>query len=340
MSYPPSREPKRNPSGQEPGLGGNTRPQLTGLEPMLGGARRAAVDTAHIQALLDGVPAEQQHQILDNVRRFGQADLYARELALAIPAHARQKVGSWRGTFTPGQRIRAIRALALIGSYESIPPLLDVLADQTYRQVASEAGKALTAICARLDPAAPRTRQVFRDMTGMLRTLPVIGRKVVARILAAAPPDLVLGPLLKDALTAGEWWARREAAWVLGTLGDRRATRRLIDALGDESSTVRASAAWALGRLDAPVAVSPLAAAAEDADEVVRAAAVEALGAQTANLSALDGRFRQAIDLLIASLSDDDLSVRHAALEALNAVNAPEARMALEMFVTRRTLSR
>jgi HEAT repeat protein len=317
------------PSGHEPSLGGGAgAPDLTGYEPLLGGIRREGADMQRVEALLTA-SAEERRRILTYVERLGQTDLYAQELAQIVPARARRKMGSWRGSFTPGERQQAMNVLREIGCYESIVPLLDALQDDIY-EVRKAAEHALIAICGRLPADDRRTGLAYRALTDALAMRLLSARKVVARVLADAPPDLVLGPLLNTALRSQDWWVRREAAWVLGMLGDRRATRRLIEALGDGSTAVRASAAWGLGRIDAPVAVGPLVEALDDPDEVVRAAAVEALGEQAARLSPLDGDLEPALARLLDSLEDPDISVRQAAVETLARLAAnPEARRTL-----------
>jgi HEAT repeat protein len=316
-------------TGKEPQLGGNITQHLTGLEPLLGGKRRAAADANRVDLLLNLPSYERRMAILDFVISTGQQETYALELILAIPPRARHKGHNWTGTFTPGQRGRAIEALAVIGSYESIVPLLEALVDANY-EIRQAAEKALVMVVERLTPESTRTRDAYRILTYTLRILPLAARKVVARILAAAPPDLVLGPLLRDSLTADDWWARREAAWILGELGDRRATIRLIETLDDPSPTVRQSATWALGQLDAPIALTPLREKLRDRDEVVRATAASALGAQAARLSALDEKFQPIIQWLVEALYDNDSSVRLAALEAIGSINSPQARLALQ----------
>ncbi len=320
-------------TGHEPQLGGEAV-VLTGFEPLLGGGRRAGADVHRVQAIINAASEDEARRLLDFVVDLGQGSIYAAELAQIIPARARHRVGNWRGSFTPTQRIRAMDALAVIGSYESIPPLAEALSEGI-APVREAAGRALRAVCARMEPEDPRTTLVYRVLVDALRVLPQSARKVVSGILAAAPPELVLGPLLREGLCAPEWWARREAAWVLGLLGDKRATRRLIEALQDSSAAVRTSAAWALGQLEAPVAIDPLSQAANDPDEVVRAAAVEALGAQIARLSVMDEAFKPTLDRIAAALEDRELSVRHAAFETLTALDRPEARLKLHAFLNR-----
>ena len=322
-------------TGLEPQLGGSdAAPILSGFEPILGGEHRAGADSERVQAIINAESADELRRAINVVERIRQPDLYAQELAGAVPKRARQTVGGWHGSYSPGQRQNAIAALSVIGRYESIVPLVEALADD-HASVRNAAGDALAKVCQRLDPDDKRTKIAFRALVDALRGLPLSGRKTVASILAESSPDLVLGSLLNRGLVAKEWWARRESAWELGALGDRRATKRLIYALIDSSSAVRTSAAWALGQIDAPVAIEPLAETLDDPDEVVRAAAVEALGAQANRLDLYDDAFDMVVALISRSLYDEDMSVKHAALEALTRINAPQAREALRAYSTR-----
>lgn len=337
MTHSPTPQTPRTPS-QDPQLGGDRRPaedllsQITGQEPLLGGLRRVGPDMTRIQALIDAPDEAERQRLLEHVIRLGQARLYAAELAQAVPERARQKRGNWRGTFTPTQRTAAIEALAIIGDGESVPVLLVALDDSAY-EVRQAAERALREISERLDPRDPKNGAVFEGMVRALCIMAVRARKVIARLLASMPPDLVLGPLLETGLAAEEWGARRESAWVLGMLEDRRATRRLIAALEDTSGAVRASAAWALGRIDAPIALPPLTGATQDSDEIVRAAAVEALGACAGRLSPEDDPYLPTLGVLVTALQDHDWSVRHAAMDALFELDTPEARLALQQFL-------
>lgn len=337
---PDSIHRKRDGEALDPQLGGERRTapdvfQGSGMEPLLGGRRRVGPDMTRIQALIDAPGEDERRRLLDHVMRLGQSRLYAEELMQVIPERARQKRGNWRGTFTPTQRVAALNALAIIGNGESVPVLLGVLGDSNY-DVRRAAETALRAVVRRLDPTDSRTEAVFEKMIQALRLFSVRARKVIAHVLADAPADLVLGPLLWQGLASEEWWARRESAWVLGMLEDKRATRRLIALLDDPSGAVRASAAWALGRLDAPITLQPLAGAAADDDEVVRAAAVEALGAHAARLSPEDENYQSVLGALVNGLVDHDWSVRTAAMDALFELDTPEARLALQSFLNQR----
>jgi HEAT repeat protein len=322
-------------TGFEPALGGGDGPRLTGLEPILGGARRPEADMSRIQALIGVTSPGERGRIINYIIQLGQSDAYARELMLLVPLGARQKVNGWRGGVTLTQRCLAIDALGHLGGPDSLGVLLAALADTTYK-VRSAAEQAVDGVCARLDPSLATTGKAITALVGALGSPSLAPRKIAARVLAGLPPEVVLGPLLRDGLGAADPRARREAAWTLGRLGDRRATARLIQCLDDGSSTVRAAAAWALGRLDAPVALQYLEALLADPDEIVRAAAVDAYGALVGRLSVLDETFKPSLDRLVSVLDTEvELAVRTAVLDALSSINAPEARIALHGLLNR-----
>src|SRR5687767_485660 len=243
-----SRRPHTQGS-RDPQLGGDRAtqpppPERTGFEPLLGGTRRIGPDVRRIQALIDAPDADTRDRLIEQVLDVGQARLYAEELILVVPARARAKSANWRGTFTPPQRIAAIHALSRIGGAESIPALIAALSDSIF-EVRDAAALALTAIFKRLDPANPDTAKALTALVRAMGVVPMNARKVIGVILAAAPPDQVLAPVLRDGLTADDWQTRRQSAWVLGKLGDIRATKRLINAMqNDVSESVRATAAW------------------------------------------------------------------------------------------------
>ena len=113
------------------------------------------------------------------------------------------------------------------------------------------------------------------------------------------------------ALRQPAWNARRNAAWLLGALDDRRAVSALVDAMKDVEAPVREQAAWALGALDDSRAVPALMTALKDADARVRRQAAWALGA-------VDDR--RAVAPLTTALGDEDPQVRKQAAWALGAI--------------------
>jgi HEAT repeat protein len=134
--------------------------------------------------------------------------------------------------------------------------------------------------------------------------------KEAARALTAVGSEAV-EPLVA-ALTRTAAEARRNAAWALGAISDRRAVEPLMKTLGsDADARVREQAAWAAGALGDKRAVESLLAALKDPNADVREQAVWALGAIG------DGR---AVEGLSAALSDTDPEVQEQAAWALGAV--------------------
>lgn len=121
-------------------------------------------------------------------------------------------------------------------------------------------------------------------------------------------------------LKSGLWVARRNAAWAIGALADRRAVEALIAALDDAEAPVREQVAWALGALDDRTAVPALVERLEDPDDRVRRQAAWALGAID------DAR---AVGGLIGALGDKSADVRTQAAWALGAIGDSRALPAL-----------
>jgi HEAT repeat protein len=117
-------------------------------------------------------------------------------------------------------------------------------------------------------------------------------------------------PLLA-ALQQPQWITRRNAAWALGALDERRAVKPLMNALRDREPDVRAQAAWALGAIDDASAMEALTTALKDDDVRVRRQAAWALGAI--------GDSRATSELIVA-LKDTDATVRRQAAWALGAI--------------------
>jgi HEAT repeat protein len=127
------------------------------------------------------------------------------------------------------------------------------------------------------------------------------------------------------------WWRRigcsssglsavRDAARVLGQLGDARGVDPLTGALRDGNSTVRGAAAMGLGSLKESRAVPALISAVRDEAPDVRSAVAAALG---------DLRDKQAVPPLIQTLKDEYRMVKLAAALALADIGDKRAVAAL-----------
>ena len=87
-----------------------------------------------------------------------------------------------------------------------------------------------------------------------------------------------LVPSLIEVLTQHQdWWIRREAARILGLIGDERATEPLLQALSDSRERIRENAAKALGRIGRTRAIKGLIHALQDDYGHTRENAMEAL---------------------------------------------------------------
>ena len=91
---------------------------------------------------------------------------------------------------------------------------------------------------------------------------------------ATAAPD----PRSTGALTDSSDRVRKQAAWALGAVDDRRAVDALVRALKDQNSGVREQAAWALGAIGDSQALPGLLPALKDANSGVRRQAAWAIG--------------------------------------------------------------
>jgi HEAT repeat protein len=123
-----------------------------------------------------------------------------------------------------------------------------------------------------------------------------------------------------QALRGPLWHARKNAAWALGALDDRRAVEPLIAALGDASPVVQEQVSWALGVIGDDVAVEPLASVLPGLGDEAREQAAWALGALGD---------RRGIDALGLALRDPVAAVREQAAWALGAIGDPSAAPAL-----------
>jgi HEAT repeat protein len=181
------------------------------------------------------------------------------------------------------------------------------------------AAGALQPLIALLADGAPIDASVCarRWWRGNLDTLTTPGEIAAATLVAIG--GKAFDPLMAT-LRHSTWIARRNAAWALGALDDRRAAAAVMQALKDAEPAVREQAAWALGALDDRSAVAALVAALDDGDPRVRRQAAWALGA-------LDDA--AAVDRLLNALRDQDSGVRQQAAWALGAIGDTRAIPAL-----------
>lgn len=141
-------------------------------------------------------------------------------------------------------------------------------------------------------------------ITGLLDVprLPRSSQRNIEDIGVAAIPSLM------SALMDRRTWVRRNAALLLGQMGDRRAVPSLMVALNDNDAGVRAAAVDSLGLLGGKDAAPGLMEALSDPDEKVRKRAAEAVG-NTGD--------EKVVVPLISLFSDPVRQVRDQAVKAL-----------------------
>ena len=118
---------------------------------------------------------------------------------------------------------------------------------------------------------------------------------------------------LRTGRRKGNFDERAAAADELGHMGDERAVKPLVKALGDKDAHLRFHAADALAEIGGP-AIEPLIKALGGKDENVRHSATQALGEMG------DAR---AVEPLIKLLEDEDKDVRSNAAWALKKIGKP-----------------
>lgn len=123
---------------------------------------------------------------------------------------------------------------------------------------------------------------------------------------------------------------RRYLSMVLGSLGDRKATPLLVDALSEKDADTRIYALLALADLRDPASVPAVMTAAHDDDKDVRKTALYTLG------SIGDKR---ASDLLASELSDETADVRYNSAVALARMGDPRAIGVLREMLDRSRLN-
>jgi HEAT repeat protein len=133
-------------------------------------------------------------------------------------------------------------------------------------------------------------------------------RNAAQEVLDEQGGRLLSDPALLDALKNESESVRMAAVQALGKQGERAPIELLMQALQDEDEYVRIAAVEALGKQGEQAPIELFMQALQDEDEYVRIAAVQALGKQGE---------RAPIELLMQALQDEDESMRSAAVEAL-----------------------
>ncbi|MEO6212618.1 MAG: HEAT repeat domain-containing protein [Vicinamibacterales bacterium] len=179
------------------------------------------------------------------------------------------------------------------------------------REIGDDAAPALDALVALLSDGAPVEQSAcgrrWSRWHADNRTSP--GEQAAAALVSIG--TRAVQPLLRS-LESSSWIARRNSAWALGALDDRRGGAPLVKAMADPEPGVRQQAAWALGALDEPAAVPSLVAALKDESSGVRSQAAWALGAIG------DSR---ALNALLPALKDPDPGVRRQAAWAIGVLS-------------------
>ena len=207
-----------------------------------------------------------------------------------------------------GIRVNAALALGKLKNAGAVKALVDALRDPN-EDVRWAAAWALGEIG---KPAVRPLVQALKDEEGEVRwkaawALEKMGRQVLDSLL--------------DAFATEEGEAKSKIAMVLGSIGDVRAVRPLVQALGDEDESVRWGARWALQKLGGAVVRSLVKTLEEDEDPRARMDAAVALGVIGDS---------SAVPTLVSALSDESEGVREAAERALVEIGDKKAVSSLE----------
>jgi HEAT repeat protein len=257
---------------------------------MIGGRLHLTLLLVGVVAGLGAVCEGARHDARDNALRNQAVASADASPAASVATRGAQADGL--NDPNPGKRAAAACALGKKGAASAVPALIRLLDDGE-----------------RIDPKLICYRGLHDDQTGQpemegLRE-PSPGEAAVEALVSIGEPSVE--PLIA-ALGSGSVRVRKNAAWALAQVGDRRALLPLIEALKDSAWQVRASAAAALGEQRDERAIKPLVAALKDDEEHVRWFAAASLG-QT--------RDHDATEPLITALRDPAPRVRAYAAASL-----------------------
>jgi HEAT repeat protein len=211
---------------------------------------------------------------------------------------------------TPQRRPELANARALIADLDAADPVARAKAACGLRDLGDAAADAMVPLTKLLADGSPVDARVCgrRWWRGGSEDVTTPGEQAASALASVGSSAI---PALLGALKHDAWIARRNAAWALGAIDDRRAVDPLIQTLRDREPAVREQAAWALGAIDDSRAVDPLVGALADQQADVREQAAWALGA-LGDSRALSG--------LIGALKDTSPGVRRQAAWALGTI--------------------
>jgi HEAT repeat protein len=216
---------------------------------------------------------------------------------------------------TPQRRPEQANARALIADLDAADPVARAKAACGLRDLGDAAADAVVQLTKLLADGSPVDARVCgrRWWRGGAEDVTTPGEQAASALASVGSSAI---PALLGALKHDAWIARRNAAWALGAIDDRRAVDPLIQTLRDREPAVREQAAWALGAIDDNAAVQPLVGSLKDDDYRVRKQSAWALGAID------DSR---AVDPLVVALADQQADVREQAAWALGALGDSRA---------------
>lgn len=217
----------------------------------------------------------------------------------------------------PGERTRAIHAIAVSGHPLAVEALVRLLRDESKIATHTTTLRALGRLGG---------DRAIRALVDALDHDHATIRDTAAHTLGSSGDPAAVKPLIR-ALQGGHGPLRAAAAEALGKLRDPRAIEPLIHALRDDRADVRFQAAQALGPLGDDRAVQPLIAALDDYAALYQGAVCEAAAESLAQIDHADGkaalaRWRAVWDVfadlpdvptLIDLLHSDNWEIRHTA---------------------------
>lgn len=209
----------------------------------------------------------------------------------------------------PSVRVKAVRALGVLGGERAVQILTRALDDE-HSDVRVSSTEALGRLSG--DRVRSALEKGLKDDAVVVRVSAIKG-------LGALGGELVVRPLI-EALKDPDSSVQQSASAELGQLRGDEALDGLLGALTDESKNVRCHAAVALGQIGEGRAAEALIETLKDENPEVRSCAARSLG------QLREGR---TVDALIEALRDQNVKVRREVAEALAEVGGERAFQAL-----------